>query len=470
MNRFIVNTTAANPLGLPTGRKCFRVKSGQFANRLVILYSASAATIALVWADPPYSSFSAPINIITDSADKPFDAFMTDDGDIYIAYTVAGAFNLGFSKLTFDGGTWSIGTPVTVYNLDENYFPVIQRLSSGYLWIAYTRVSGDSHYISAKSSSDDGLSWGTVSNPGDTLTSGSTKAYAAMVEASGYQYIFYNDNGSKIAYRRKLNNGIIWNSEIILASGNDCDDNLAAAIDSDGKIGVAFALSSGLKFREYSGSTWSGEYTIDDNPVSGPVVSYQGGVPYILFNRSYGDGMNLVLYTSRVGTVFHNPVILDGRKAYLQKLLLYDASAGTYQDKTGEAASPDSADIYHTGSGALISATGDTLFIGLEEPFHFVRLILSTVGTGGEVVWKYWDGQAWIAFTPFSGAWHLTTTPHDLLLWSDFLSIPADWQKKSISAHHLFWISASVTSTFTNAPIGSRMSTISNLKALSAQV
>ncbi len=470
MNRFIVNTTAANPLGIPTGKKCLLVKSGQYTNRMAILYSASATTIALIWADPPYSNFSAPINLITDSADKPFDAFMTDNGDIYIAYTVAGGFNLGFVKLTFSGGNWSIGTPVTVYNLDENYYPSIRKLSSGYLWIAYTRVSAGIHYISAKNSSDDGQSWGTVSNPGDTLTSGSTKAYASMVEASGYQYVFYNDGGSKIAYRRKLNNGIIWNSEVILASGNDCGENLGVAVDNDGKVGVAYAIPAGLKFREYSGSVWSGEYTLDDNDVSGPVVSYQDGVPYVIFNRPYGASMNLVMYTRKVDTVFHNPVTLDGRKSYLQKLLLYDASAGTYQDKTGEASSPDSADIYHTGSGALASAVGDTMFIGLDEPFHFISFVLSTVGTGGEVAWKYWDGQAWKAFTPISGGWHLSTTQHDLLLWNDFLSVPADWQKKSICDHNLYWISVSVISGFGNAPIGTQVSTISNLKALSAQV
>jgi hypothetical protein len=469
MDRFIVNSTAADPLGIPTGRKCLVVKSGQSANRVAILYAASATALALVWADPPYSDFSSPVNVITDSADSPFDAYMDNNGDVYIAYTIATSKHLGFVKLTYDG-SWSVGTPVTVYNADENYNPTIMRLSSEYLWIAYTRLSGGNRYISAKSSSDGGSSWGTISDPGDTLTSGATEAYAVMVEAGDYQYVFYTEGGTKIAYRRKLNAGAIWNSEVSLASGSGFDEHLAAAVDPDGRIGVAYISSGDLKFREYSGSAWSGEYALDENVVNGPAVSYQGGVPYVLFMHEYGTNMNMVMYTKMTETVFHSPVPLDSRKSYLQKLLVYDASAGTYQDKTGEAASTNTADVFHTSSGGIVSAVGDAVFVGMDEPFHFLNFVLSTAGSGGEVVWKYWDGQAWKAFTPASGPWHFTTTQQGLLLWNDFLSLPGDWQKKSISDYNHYWISAAVTSAFTTAPVGTQISAVSNLKALSVQV
>lgn len=470
MDKFIVNSTAAGPLGIPTGRKCLTIKSGQYTNRVAILYAASATTLAIVWADPPYADFSSPVNVVTDSADSPFDAYMNDNGDIYITYTIANSFHLGFVKLTYDAGNWIAGSPVTVYNTDENYYPNIRGLSSDYLWIAYTRLSGGSYYVSAKSSSDDGSSWGTVSSPGDTLTSGSTEAFAAMTEAGDHHYVFYSDGGAKVAYRRKLNAGIIWNSEVILASGSGYNKNLAVATDIDGKIGIAYASSAGLKFREYSGSAWSGEFTLDESVVSDPVVSYQGGAPYVLFASTYGTNMNLIMCTRKAETTFQSPVPLDPRKSYLQKLLVYDASAGTYQDRTGEAASPDSADILHTGSGSLISANGDAVFIGMNEPFHFLNLILSTAGSGGEVVWKYWDGQAWKAFAPTSGAWHFTTTQHDLLLWDDYQSITSDWQQKTISGNTLYWIAATVLSSFNVAPVGTQISAISNLKAISAQV
>jgi hypothetical protein len=470
MNKFIVNSTAALPLGLPTGRKCLIIKSGPQAGRMAILYAASASNIALVRADPPYDNFSTPVNVVTDAADSPFDACINDDGDIYIAYTVAAGFNLGFVKLSFATGDWTAGTPVIVYDAEPSYFPSIIRLAINYLWIAYTRVSGGVTYISAKSSTSEGESWGTASNPGDTLTLGSTSAYAVMVQTGDYQYVFYSEGGSKIAYRRKLHSAVIWNSEVTLATGDGFDENLAAAVDIDSRIGLAYASSSGLKFREFSGSGWSVESILDSHAVSGPAVSYQGGIPYVIFNRVYGEDMNLVMYTKRIETSFQSPMPLDARKSYLQRLLVYDASAGTYQDKTAAASSTDSADVYHSSSGALVSATGDAVFAGLEEPFHFLNVILSTAGAGGEIIWKYWDGQTWKSFTPVSGAWHFSTNGHALLLWNDYRSIPIDWQKKTVSGDNLYWISATVASPFSTPPVGTQVSSISNLKALSVQV
>jgi hypothetical protein len=171
-----------------------------------------------------------------------------------------------------------------------------------------------------------------------------------------------------------------------------------------------------------------------------------------------------------IDNVFSYPETLDARKSFLQRLLVYDASAGTYQSKTGEASSTDSADIFHSTSGALISAIGDSVFFGVDKPFHYLRLLLSTIGSGGEVVWKYWDGQSWKAFTPTSGIWHFTSTEKYLLLWPDYSSIPPDWQKKTIDDYDLYWISASVTSAFSTSPIGSQITAVSNLQALLLQV
>jgi hypothetical protein len=469
MNRFIANSTASKPLGIPTGRKSLVVKSGQYLNRIAVIYAASATNIALVWADPPYTNFSTPVDIVTNAADKPFDVYMSDSGDIYLSYTIATSFDLGFVKLTHVDGEWSVGTPITVYDGDENYHPNIRKLSNEYIWIAYTRISSGSHYISAKCSTDEGESWGTVSNPGDTLTTGATEAYAAMTEAGEYHYIFYSEGGNKIGYRRKLNTGTIWNSEVILASGSGYDEQLAVAVDIDAKIGIAYTSSAGLKFREYSGSSWSGEFNLYDDDITGPITAYHGGIPYVLFGREYGANMNLVQYTKKANGIFQGPSSLDNRKSYLQKLLVYSSSAGSYQDKTMEAATPDAADLFHSGTGSMVAVIDDAVYVGKDAPFHLVNFILSTAGSGGEVVWKYWDGQAWKNFTPASGPWHFSTTQRDQLLWEDFHSMPGDWQKKTLSGETLYWISITVTTAFTTAPVGSQVSAISNLKALSAQ-
>jgi len=470
MDTFIAAGSASDLLGLPTQRKTFVIKSGRHLNRVVILYASSAAVISLTWADPPYDGFSDPVSVVTDAADSPFDAFMDEAGDIYVAYTITGALHLGFVLLTCGVDGWSAETPVTVYNGGESYHPSIRRLSSEYLWITYTRVAAGSRYISAKVSADDGITWGTTSDPGDTLTAGSASAYGTMTEAGDYQYVFYSDGGVKIAYRRKMNAGAVWNSEVTLASGSGYDERLCAAVSEDARVGVAYADGDGLRFREYSGSTWSGEYTVYDGQAGSPAVSYQGGAAFVLFSRGYGSNMNLVMYSRKVETSFQSPSPLDGRKSYLQKLLVYDASAGTYQDKTGEASSTETADVKHSASGALVSAVNDAVFFGMHEPFHFLSIVLSPAGIGGEVTWKYWDGQAWKAFTPVAGAWHFSAGEKGLLLWDDYRSIPADWQKKPVQGDSLYWITAAVTSAFSTAPLGTQITAISNLQALSVGV
>jgi hypothetical protein len=470
MDTYIANSAAAHPLGLPTQQKCLRMTTGRYAGRVVILYASSASSISLVWADAPYDAFSEPAIVVTNIDDAPFDAYMNDGGDIYIAYTVSSSKSLGFVLLTHTDGSWSAGSPAAVYDGDECYYPSIHKFASGDLWIAYTRLSGGVYYISAKVSDDDGASWGIVSNPGDTLTAGSSSAYSVQVETGSYQYVFYSDGGSTIGYRRMMQGAVVWSSEVVLATGSGYDERLAAAVSDDGRIGVAYADGDSLKFREYSGSTWSGEYVVDDNPVDHPALSYQGGVPYLLFSRDFGFDRRLVMYSKMTGAIFQSPLPLDGRKSYLSGTVVYDASAGTSQDKTDEAISQATADVFHSTSGALLAAAGDTAYFGMNEPFHVLSLVLSTVGVGGEVAWKYWDGQAWKAFDPVSGPWHLISADKTLLLWDDFRHVPADWQKKTIMDKTLYWIGASVITAFTMPPVGSQISACTELAALSLGV
>jgi len=470
MNKFIVNSTADKPLGLPTQKKCHKVSGGPDAGRLAVVYAASANTIALAGADPPYSDFSSPVNIVTDADDSPFDSFMDDDGNILIAYTVQTSRNLAFVRVTFENGSWTPGTPVTVYDADENYDPCLLQLPNGYIWIAYTRLSGGAYYISAKCSTDGGQSWGSTSSPGDTLTGGSTEALAVMVRAGEYLYVFYNDGGSKIAYRRKLTTGAVWNSEVILATTGGYGQDLAAAVDTTGKIGLAYVDSSGLKFREFSGSSWSSENSIDEDGISRPVVAYHEGTAYLLYAKTFGSGMEQVRYAKKQAGSFGDPQPLDDRKSGFAKVILFNESSGSYEDKTEQAASTANADVYHSVSGCLLSALKDAVFIGMNRPFHFLRVILSTAGSGGEVTWKYWDGQVWKSFTPHSGAWHFTGSPEDVLLWPDYCAIPGDWQKKSVDDQDLYWISITVSSAYATGPVGTQLSSVSDLKALTGRV
>lgn len=470
MNRFIANSTAAYPLGVPTGTKLFYVPTGSYTRRVAFLYASTASNISITWADPPYGDFSTPADILTDAADMPFDAYMDGAGNIYIAYTISGTNDLGFCKLTFDGATWTAGSPVIVYNGDDNYYPSIAKRSDGVIWIAWSRFSSNNHYVSAKSSANEGVNWGTVSSPQHTLTGAASSAYPRIVEAGGDFYVFYSEGSTQIAYRKYNTPADPWFTEVVLASGGGYDQNLSAVASTDGRIALCYKASDGLRFREYAGSSWSVEILIDSSTISQPNSVYRGGALYLLYHVELGNSMFLPYYSKRANNVFSTPTTLSNNRDYFDKLLLFNDATGTYEDMTTEASSSASADIKHSSSAALLSAINDTLYMGEDHPVNLIRFILSSTGSGGTVVWKYWDGQSWKSFTPASGAWHFSSAEHDLLLWDDVNSVPSDWQKLELSGSSKYWISATVSAGFTGEPVGSRIAAIANSIAMKAQV
>jgi hypothetical protein len=469
MKTFITTSSALTPLGVPPGRQVHRVGEGIYAGRIAIIFQTDSNTIKLAFADPPHTSFPTPQTLVSNAADAPFATFMNVSGDIYLAYIVSSTNDLAFVKIPFQDGAWSPQTPVTVYSEDDNAFPSIIKLSNGYLLISYSRDVSGTVYVSAKLSTDDGQSFGTVTVPGDTLTGGSSATYSQLIEAHGKVYLFYSDGGTKLAYRDKAIDAGVWNAETVLATTTGLDDRLCAAVSEDGRIGVSFVDSGGLKLREFSGSLWSAEATIKAGSVQNPACAYRSGKAYVLFTAAEGTDGDLLQYSRHESDGFTIPVPLDPRKSYLDRVLVFDDSAGTYQDRTAEAASGSAADVIHTTSGALLADTGDRVFFGATAPFHFLRVLLSTAGTAGSVVWKYWDGQVWKAFTPHSGDWHFSATERDHLLWPDFDSIPQDWQRRDVAGHDLFWVVAIVAGAFSNAPVGTQITAISHVNAIKCE-
>lgn len=469
MLKFIAASSAQCPLGIPPGKKCLTVSAGQYAGRTAVLYAASPSTIKLVAADAPYTAFTSPIDVAIDAADAPFDACLSPSGHIYVAYIVTGTNDLAFVKLTFAGGIWTAGTKVPVFTAGECSQPNMCCLTGGQLWIAYTRLNGGLYYVSVKMSSDDGASWGTVSDPGDTLTSGATSACAAMVEQNLCQYLFYTEGGATLAYRTKANGAILWDSEVIIASGRGFNERFSVAAGRDGRIGIAYVNASGLRFREYSGSTWTAEAVVEDGALSAPAVVYRGGDAFVLYTRNSSDGRHLLMAARKEAAGFSTAVALDSRKTDLKRLLVYNAAVGSYQDKTVEAASESAGDVLHSASSALLDDVGDAVYFGQDEPFNAVYIRLSAIGAGGEVVWKYWDGQGWKAIIPYSGTWSFSASEQDILLWPDYHSIPADWQKRDISGRSCYWLAASVTAVFSTPPVGSRLTAITGVTAFSLQ-
>jgi hypothetical protein len=466
MQNHLTNSTAAFKAGIGTSKRIFKVTSGQYAGRIVILIQTSPSEIKLSFSDYPYISWSSPALIINDSADYPFDAVMNEEGNIYVAYTLASTNDLVSCKLTYSSGSWTAGSSCTVYNGDDNYYPSISHEPDGRLWVSWSRYSLGLYYINAKFSDDEGINWsGGPASAGTTLTSGGNSGYSKIIIRNSYVYCIYSHDGTKLAYRKKHFNITLWDSEETIAAGSGYDHNLSAAVSQDGKIGVVYDDGK-IRFRENDGSSWGALLDIDSGGGDYPQIKYINNIPYLIYLSNFAAGQKKILFTRRDSSYFSTPTALDSRKNSFSKVFCYHSTSGSYQDLTAAAGNSATADIYHSGSGVMLKDSGDSIYFGLDEKFHYLKTLLATIGSGGSISWQYYNGQEWVSFVPSGGNYNFTAADKELLLWDDYSSIPSDWQKKVVNGVEKLWIKAVVSTPYTTGPTGSQITSISNISAL----
>ncbi len=465
MYKKITDTTATFGLGVPPGRKLLKVTSGQYAGRLVAIMQTSSGDIKCSNADRPYTSWSSLTTIAGDAADQPCDCLMDSEHNVHVVYSEDSSENLVTRKLTFFGGVWSVGPKVTIYSGDPSLYPSVAIETGTKLWVSWTRVSGGLKYVHVKSSSDGGAIWGIgPSDPGDVLTPGASSAYSKILLGPSDIHLIYAHGGLYLSTRSQPIAGGGWTSEYHIATGNAFDQHFDAGFSPDGFLGVAFDHGQ-LKYREYDGANWGSIVTLDSGGAYFPQMLFNDNVPAVVYLSPLASDQILVKSTTRTTGSFSSPEILDERAKQFDSVTLYDASSSSYADLTGEASSAGTADVYHPNSSAFVKDNGDVAYLGMNQKFRYVKFLLSTVGTGGTVVYSYWDGANWTAFAPAGGNFALDATDKDLLLWEDYTNLPDDWQKKPVSGQTLFWVRIEVASSFATGPVGSQITAASNLQA-----
>ena len=469
MQKKITEPTTQNALGLPSGRLLLKVSSGAYAGRTAALIQTAAGEIKLYYADSPYSSWSAPITIATDAVDDAFSAAIDSSGNIHIVYTEITTEYLVTKKLTFSSGTWAVGSKVTIFNGNPSYYPTVDIETGGRIWVCYTRKNGALHYIYAKSSDDGGATWGAgAGDAGDSISTGHTSTWAKFVIGPNDLFVVYSGNATDLFFSQRPISGGSWTTPYILASTGNFDDQLDISVSSEGLLGVVYDNDQ-LLYREYDGSNWGSSVTLDGFGGLFPQIIFFDNVPVITYLQEFASGQFIAKQTNRQSGSFSTPTALDSRANTIDKVILYDAVSTTFSDLTTAAASGTSADVFHPSTSALAKTIGDEVYLGMDSKFRFLRFILSTAGVGGTVSYSYWDGTVWKAFTPVSGNFNLNATDEELILWTDFESMPSDWQLNSVNGSVLFWVRLKVDTAFTTAPVGSQITAISNLLALSVR-
>jgi hypothetical protein len=474
MQKLIDTVSSFYATGIQPQVKMFKVSSGQYQDRLVIIYPKTSSQLVYVWADPPYLSWSQPVDLATDSADYPVSAHMDAEGNIYIVYTQQTSLSLMELKLSFSQGSWSLGAVNTVCNQGECRYPSIIKDSTDRLWVSWTYYDPvtERNYVHVKTSQDDGTTWGTgPTDPGTCLTNGAASCFSQLLFQSPYIRCFYSDDSTLLAYRSHEIQSTGWDSQETIYSGSQIDDDFCADLSSDNKVGIVFPGSSSLLYKEFDGSNWSGVFTVDNNPSQSPALRFLEDSPYVFFARNIGGGQNQSFYSYRDGQDFVTPVTYEPGQKPFDRFLCYDDSASTkYCDLTTQAEDSNPADVFHPASGGVLEDTDDVLYLGMEVRFNLVRLNLATSGIGGQVKWQYWDGDTWSDFTPQSGAYHLDSQEKTVILWEDLNSVPYDWQRCSVNDLSEFWMRIVVTSSFTTAPVGTQVTAVPESKYLKALI
>lgn len=463
MHKLVSLSTAARPTGSPPQKRLFRVASGPFKGRLVMLYADSASNISLTISDSPYSSWSSPQAIVTDSGNLPFSACISSSGHLYLIYTDTSMI-LKCLKLTFSGGAWAAGSASTVINVDHSRNPFVLIDGDGKLWCFFDlhRISYDMrHYTRVKSSADDGLTWG--SGPSDSGTPLSNAVvelgYVSACQSYSKLYAVYSVNRSSLRYRAYDLVAQSWGSEQTIAEYDYIDDGFDIAPSGDGKIGVVYAPSGSgnIYLKEYDGLIWSGQIEIQTGLSKSPQLAYYENKPYIIYAWHLGNNYYITKIAMMSGAEFNSSCYSDTFGNFDRVLLFNAGGSAQFQDKSTAAGNSTTGDIFHSESQGLIDSVDDCLYIGKQSKFFSAAIVLSTPGIGGTVTWEYFDGVIWNEFTPHSGADNFESNDALVYLWQDGVSIPANWQYGAINGISAYWVRARVITGFSVNPIGTQI-------------
>jgi hypothetical protein len=467
MQKKLISSSAIDPLGNPSGKKIFKIPSGPYTGRLVTLVQTSPSEIKLMFANSHCSSWSSGLTIVSDASDSHFAAEMDNFGNLFVVYTEQTTLYLVFKKLTFANGSWSIGSKVTIFNGTLCFNPSIALEPSGKIWVSWSRFTSPNKFIHIKSSTDSGASWGTGGNDsGQQLTTGDLSASSKIVLTNTHLHVVAIYGNSKIVMRSLPLSGGSWSDEMTIGTTTiSISDEFDVAVGIDGRIAVVYNDTS-FRYREFDNVNWGALVTLNQYPVISPQVIFRSNVPVVVFLDVFNGLQKIMKYTERRSGEFSTPVPLDNRARLFEKVLLYNQSASAYVDVTTAAESQGTGDIFHNQSSCLLKDVGDQLYLGMSVPFRYVHVLLSTPGVGGTLVFSYWDGTNFRAFTPSSGSTSFDSSMNKIVLWDDYHSIPSDWQKKGVDTHYLFWIKVEVSSAYNTGPVGTQITGISEISTI----
>lgn len=466
MQKKLTETSSTIGLGLPAGRKLFKVTTGQYSGRLVAIVQSGPNNIKLAYADKPYSSWSEWLSVADDCAETAFDALMDAESNIRVVYPELETFYLVTRKLTFSGGNWTVGAKGVIYNGSACYHPTLAVEPGGKLWAGYSRFLSPNKQVYVKASEDGGVTWGGgVADAGEPISTGALYAYSKVVVGLNHVHVVYTLAGNQISIRSRPLSGGGWSEVYNIANGSGLTADFDAAVGADGLLAVVFSHTR-LDYREYDGMNWGAVVTLDSEAGESPQLFFRENIPVVVYLAVWSGIQKIIKYTDRQSGIFAEPKHLDNRARAYDSVVLYEKVSAGYADRTVQAASWNIADVYHPVSGCLVKSAGDIIYLGMADKFRYLEMALSTAGSGGTVQYSYWDGTNWKAFTPTGNNSNLEAPMVSLVLWTDYDDLPQDWQKKNIDGQNRFWVKIEVVSDYSIGPVASQVSAVAAVETI----
>lgn len=401
---------------------------------------------------------------------------------VYSTYNNSGSliYDVFYRKITKGiGQTWTLENAQIA--LDSNNvltgysLATIEVEGTSRLWIASRYFDGSNYQVSAHYSSNLSTSpaW-TQSQLALSTPSTSTGDHMPVIVRFGSSIgIIYNSyivNLNQFSQRWRFRSDsdplTSWSQESIVSNEN-MDAPIFTAVGSpNGNIYYASFISGGqnyINFSYWNGSVWSNTITLVTTPNANTNfigLTTDGTNVWVYYPDSTNlngglPGSRKLVYKKGVppfdiSSFDANPTSVISYHGFFDKYWSY--VSGVYTNDTTDAGSTSASDVQ------MVSKVDDIAYFGKTTKFDSVNWDVSTSGVGGQIIWEYWNGSAWVSITDFLGInWNAFTN-------DGYISfIPNnDWTATRVNndASDYYYVRARTIVAYSTPPVSAQLSTI----------
>jgi hypothetical protein len=304
----VATSTSARATGLSINRHIVRTSNGT-----LVLFYQSGGGIQYKTSTDDGVTWSDPVTV-TPGTRAEFAVWIDTADNIYIVYYHNGTnAYIFFRKLTYSGGSWSIGAERVVESGGiQRRYPSLVREDTGRIWVTYRYRRGffTSYSIRVKYSDDEGQTWSASTQLATTNRYGSS----TLIIYGGFPAVFFEVNDNSLQWRTW--NGSDWSPAATIVSGDDYDDYNwgSLTVTSDNRIHLVYSKYGGgyIRHTAYDGSSWSAPLSLSsDKGDRYPNLTTDGTNLWAIWSQYVGSNQYKLVYKKYDGTAWDtNPTVL----------------------------------------------------------------------------------------------------------------------------------------------------------------